>query len=226
MEEKRSQWNNRQTVLRELLSKPARFKEAIDLCLLQHSLVHEARMSGTDDRTFEDDIWEDLDDNMFRTAANSKGRTIAYGIWHSTRIQDITMNILVADKEQIINKDCWLDRINSTITDTGNAMTAEQILDFSRGINMRELREYRMAVGRNTRELIMSFMPEDLKRKVKKEGLQRVIAEKAVLDVKGANWLIDFWGRKNVAGILLMPVTRHLMVHINESLSAKKRGIK
>jgi len=53
--------------------------------------------------------------------------------------------------------------------------------------------------------------------------LQRILDEGAVLNVDGAKWLIDFWGRKNVAGILLMPVTRHNLVHINESMNIKKK---
>lgn len=31
--------------------------------------------------------------------------------------------------------------------------------------------------------------------------------------------------KKTVAGILLMPATRHYFVHINESMEAKKRGL-
>jgi hypothetical protein len=54
--------------------------------------------------------------------------------------------------------------------------------------------------------------------------LKRIIDEGAVLDVEASNWLIDFWGRKNVAGILLMPATRHHVVHLNESFSAKKKS--
>ena len=64
-----------------------------------------------------------------------------------------------------------------------------------------------------------------MKRKFDKEKLQMIIDEGAVLDVEASNWLIDFWGRKNVAGIILMPATRHNMVHINESLSAKRKSI-
>lgn len=54
--------------------------------------------------------------------------------------------------------------------------------------------------------------------------MQRILDEGAVRNVEAANWLIDFWGKKNVAGILLMPITRHHVVHINESMSAKKKG--
>ncbi|WP_242878618.1 hypothetical protein [Clostridium beijerinckii] len=50
--------------------------------------------------------------------------------------------------------------------------------------------------------------------------------EEAVSRDESAIWLIDFWGRKDVSGILLMPVTRHHVVHINESLKAKKKRVK
>ena len=55
------------------------------------------------------------------------------------------------------------------------------------------------------------------------DRLQRILYEGGVLNVEGANWLIDFWSRKNVAGILLMPVTRHQIVHINESIQLKQK---
>jgi len=80
-----------------------------------------------------------------------------------------------------------------------------------------------MAVGRKTREIIIEFRPEDLKRKMEPARLQRIMDEGAVVDDERASWLIDFWGRKNVAGILLMPVTRHHIVHLNESMSARRK---
>ena len=29
-------------------------------------------------------------------------------------------------------------------------------------------------------------------------------------------WLLDFWAKKDIAGILLMPPTRHVMLHLND----------
>lgn len=187
-------------------------------------MVHSSELSQANQATFEDELWEGLDETVFRTATGVKNRTIAYGMWHSSRIEDITMNILVADGAQVIDSDNWIKRINSRIKDTGNAMGAEEILEFSSDIDMRELRNYRAAVGRRTRELIQGLGYADLKRKMDPRGLQRILDEGAVLDVEGARWLIDFWGRKDVSGILLMPVTRHHIVHINESMTAKKRS--
>lgn len=43
---------------------------------------------------------------------------------------------------------------------------------------------------------------------------------------ENALWLIDFWRKKTISGILLFTTTRHHLVHINESMEAKKRGLK
>lgn len=226
MDDRKSLWNEKQTYLREILLKPDKFDEAIEICLEQHSMVHSSEMSGTNIGTFEDELWEELDDTTFRTAVGVKGRTVAYGMWHSTRIEDITMNILVAGGSQIIDSDNWLARINSNIYDTGNAMNAGEILEFSKNISMQELRNYRIAVGRRTRDIIQSFAPGDLKRKFDAATLEKIFDIGAVSRHKAASWLVEFWGRKNVAGILLMPATRHHVVHINESSIAKGKANK
>lgn len=226
MDSRKSFWNEQQTHLREILLKTDRFDEAVKICLEQHSMVHSSEMSGTNAETFEDELWKDLDEATFRTAVGVKGRTVAYGMWHSTRIEDITMNILVAGSNQVIDSDNWLVRVNSSIYDTGNAMNAGEILQFSNNINMQEVRNYRITVGRRTREIIQGFKPTELKRKFDDKALKKIFEIGAVSKHEAASWLVDFWGKKNVAGILLMPVTRHNVVHINESLGAKSKADK
>jgi len=217
-------WNDDIKELRKIILKPDKIQESKSLALSLHSMVHLSIMSGVDKKTFEDELWEGLDENTFRTSQNQKGRTIAYGIWHCTRIEDITMNLLVAGDKQIFNRENWQEKINSNITDTGNAMTEDDIMEFSKNINMEELKNYRIEVGRRTRDIVENLSTEDMKRNFDKHRLQRILDERAVLDVKASNWLIDFWGRKNVAGIILMPMMRHQVIHINESLSAKKKS--
>lgn len=217
-------WNDDIKELRKVILKPDKIQDSKSLALSLHSMVHLSIMSGVDKKTFEDELWEGLDENTFRTSQNQKGRTIAYGIWHCTRIEDITMNLLVAGDKQIFNRGNWQEKINSNITDTGNAMLEDDIMEFSKNINMEELKNYRIEVGRRTRDIVENLSTEDMKRNFDKHRLQRILDERAVLDVKASNWLIDFWGRKNVAGIILMPMTRHQVIHINESLSAKKKS--
>ena len=51
--------------------------------------------------------------------------------------------------------------------------------------------------------------------------LQRLVDEGAV--VEAASDLIAYWGRRNIAGLLLMPATRHNFVHLNEAFRLKQR---
>jgi hypothetical protein len=105
--------------------------------------------------------------------------------------------------------------------DTGNAMNLEEITAFSNRIAIPALRAYRLAVGRRTREIAKSLEPEQVKCRVNPGRLQRVRDEGAVLESE--QWLLDYWGELAIAGLLLMPPTRHNIVHLNEALRIKQK---
>ncbi len=215
-------WGNNLKELRSIIGKEHFIDEAKTLALDLHAMVYTSDMSGTNQRTFEDELWDNLDEDAARKGVNVKGRTVLYGIWHATRIEDITMNLLVSGTDQIFEKGDWAEKINAPIRHTGNSLDKEEIARFSALVDIKELQAYRMAVGRNTESLIHDLKPGEMKRAIYKANLQRILDEDAVDDVPSANWLIDFWSRKDVAGIILMPCLRHQLVHLNESMEAKK----
>jgi hypothetical protein len=106
------------------------------------------------------------------------------------------------------------------VRDTGNTMDTEGVVDLSNKIDIAALRAYRVAVGRGTREIVKQIQPHELKNKVDPARLQRVREEGAVDEE--ASWLIAYWSKRNIAGFLLMPATRHNLVHLNESLRLKE----
>jgi hypothetical protein len=133
----------------------------------------------------------------------------------------VAMNILVATNPQILDGNNWLERMKISVRNTGNAMDEAGVAKLSARINIEALRSYRLAVGRRTREIVRQLQPEDLKQKVDPSRLQQVMDEGAV--VEAAQGLIDYWGRRNIAGLLLMPATRHNFIHLNEALRIKHR---
>lgn len=214
-------WNPLQAKLKELITKKDRFNEMKELLLGMHSLLHTSEIYQRVSPSMMDEIWVDLNEKAFRTMPTVKDDTIAWNIWHITRIEDLTANLLIQKGKQILDAD-WLKKLNTGVTDTGNAMNDEEIIQFSNEINREGLYQYRNEVGRRTKAMIEQLKPEDLKRKADQEGLDRIISEGGVTQDPGSIWLVDFWGRKNVAGIILMPITRHQCVHINDSLRLKK----
>jgi len=138
-------------------------------------MVHASSVSDSKIKTFEDEVWEDLTEKVARAALNKKKRTVLYGMWHSARIEDMTMNLLIAEKEQIIDCEGWKDKLSATIYGTGNALNAEQILTFSQEISIENLKGYRNAVAKQTRAIVRSLAFADSKKKVSQEGLKRIL---------------------------------------------------
>ncbi len=213
-------WNPRQARLKEIILKPERLNEARELLLQMHRMVHASGVYNTSTPTYMDEITLNLSEQAFRTMPTIKDATIAWDIWHITRIEDLTANILIADSEPILN-DNWLKMLGTKVRDTGNAMTDEEIIAFSRAVRMDALFDYRNAVGHKTREILQALSAADLKRRMRKDQLDRIAAEGGVLNHPQSAWLLDFWGRKTVAGLCLMPITRHQVVHLSDCAKLK-----
>ncbi len=215
-------WNPKQARLKEIILKPELLNEAKELLLQMHSMVHTSGVYHTPAPTYMDEIELNLSEHAFRTMPTIKDATIAWDIWHITRIEDLTANILIADSEPVLC-DSRLKALGTEVRDTGNAMTDEQIIAFSRAVRMDALFDYRNAVGRKTREILQALSAADLKRRMRKEQLDRIAAEGGVLPHPESVWLLDFWGRKTVAGLCLMPITRHQIVHLNDCVKLKAK---
>jgi len=62
-----------------------------------------------------------------------------------------------------------------------------------------------------------------LNRRVSQPGIDRIRDESGVTYQKDSSWPLDYWGNKTVAGIQLMPITRHQVGHLNESMRLKNK---
>lgn len=214
-------WNPKQKELKERLAKKADFREAIAVCLELHALAHDSRISSIKESFF-DDLADGLGAECFRYRPEGTFASIAWNLWHITRIEDAVVNVLIAGGEQVLDRS-WIAKIGSPVTDTGNAMKDLDVDAFGAKVDMKGLFDYRRAVGKRTREILGRLAPDDLRRKADPSRLGRLVPEGVLLDDPESRWLADFWGKKTVSGLLAMPVTRHQIVHINDSLKLKAR---
>jgi hypothetical protein len=222
MNPERKLWNQQQQRLRRALTRPDDHEQAFELFLSQHAMVHSAKMSESGLTSFEDEIWQDMSGEAIRRIPRSCDHSIAWIIWHIARIEDVTMNLLVAGSPQLFHQDHWPKWMAVAIHHTGNGMDEEGVANLSATIDVEALQAYRVAVGRRTREIVQRLRPEELKQKVEPARLEQVMVEGAV--VEAASALIDYWGKRTIAGLLLMPPTRHNFIHLNEALRAKGKS--
>ena len=221
MDPNRKLWNQQQQVLQRALSRLDDHQKAIELFLSQHAMLHSAKLVRSRLWSFEDEVWQDTTEEAIRCIPRGCDHSIAWCIWHLARIEDVTMNLLVAGSPQLLHRDDWLKRMGITARDTGNAMDKASVARLSTAIDIEALRAYRLAVGRRTREIVKRLLPEELKQKIDPARLQQVMAEGAL--VEAASGIADYWGKRTIAGLLLMPPTRHTFLHLNEALRVKQK---
>jgi hypothetical protein len=220
MEQNRKNWNENQARLRQLLSKPDQHQQAVALFLRQHAALHSRSISPNLEWSYEDEILDDLTDSGWRRIPASEEHSILWCIWHLARIEDVTMNILLAGTSQVLNEG-WYERMNVPLRDTGNLISPQSMQILNQKMDPAVLRGYRQAVGLRTRDLVSRLQPEAVKRKVDAARLGRILDEQA-LD-PAAQDVLAYWGGLTIAGLLLMPPTRHNLIHLNEAARIKSR---
>jgi len=214
-------WNEKQKNLSIFLQNQKTFKKGINLLLEMHSLLHDKKVCKINSKTFYDDLWENMKDETCRIISN-KETSILWNIWHITRVEDIISNIIIGRKETIFNKEIQT-KLNIKIKDTGNAMIFSEIESFNKSINIKELKDYRVKVGKSTQKIIKVIEFSDIKRKVVKKELEKIKQNNGVIDNPKSIWLLDFWGKKNILGLINMPITRHQIVHLNDCFKIKQK---
>jgi hypothetical protein len=212
----------RQTGLRRVMTSSKKHAEAMQMFTRQHAMLHSMKMAGTEPWSYEDAILDDMTEEQVRRIPPKGEHSVAWCIWHIARIEDVAMNLLVVGDAQIFQQDGWRERLGiARRQDTGNAMDLGDVAVLSNAVDIEALRAYRLAVGRGTRQIVKALGPEELKKKVDPARLRRVMDEGAL--VEAAVGIRDYWGKRDIAGLLLMPASRHLLVHLNEALEIKRR---
>jgi len=81
-----------------------------------------------------DGLIGDMLPQEFRIMPSVKDDTIAWALWHISRIEDMTMSILVGCTDELFDLH-WKEKMGATISDTGNALTDEEVMQLSKALN-------------------------------------------------------------------------------------------
>jgi hypothetical protein len=221
----RKHWNDQQQVLRRLLMKDKNYPEALPIFLDQHGMVHSAGLQVGVQWSLQDEVLDGLAEDQMRAIPKGSSHSIAWMLWHIARIEDVTMNLLLAGSPQVFHSQNWPGQLGVAYVGVGNELSVDEDIALGNAIHVKALLAYRLAVGRRTRELIQAIDPDKLWEFPTPEGLRRIVEEGAVGGE--AVWLLGYWGGHPNANLLLMPATRHCFVHLNEAqrMSPKLRRL-
>lgn len=201
-----------------------------ELTLEVHAMVHPAEISGRSEKTIADYVLdymmqgnqnvivprEDYDVDLHY--AGTRNVPMCWQFWHTYRIEDLVSNILMVNQNQIFNKE-WQRKIGASITDTGNALELDEAAAFGKGIHAEALRDYMIAVGKNTRSILQELTLEEIGSMVPEVWVMRILEEGGVTTDFRSVWLLVFWGRLTRGGMILTPMTDHHMMHLPPCLN-------
>ncbi len=210
----RNEWNSIFRKLQSLVKNPGlNLSAIIELSKDLHGYLHESAEPGKS-ITLEDELWQM--DGDFTGFSEKKLYSAAWHIWHSARIEDITCSHFICRTEELIDEQEFFKRLNIHFRHTGNSLGFAEMQEFNDRIDLRELRNYRKEAGKRTQKTLELLTAEKLQEKISPDSLSEIRKNGSIADTEA--WLPDYWGKKDISGIILMPLTRHLLVHLNSAM--------
>lgn len=212
------EWSEKNKKMQSLIGKEATFREGIGVLFeLRSDLFKEITEIVN---TYPEEAFSQM---PFAKAEGYHSKTLAYSMWHIFRIEDIVAHTLIDKDSQVLFTDGWLERTKSPIITTGNELKGTEIADFSKSLDVKAVYEYCKAVMNSTNEVLKGLEYKDLKRKFTDEDKKRVADSNSVSTDEEAVWLIDYWCKKDIGGLIKMPFSRHWIMHIEAMCRIKNK---
>lgn len=212
------EWSELNKVLQTQLKKEGTYQDGIGTLFDLRGQLMKVLLS------FEKELKrEDFNAIPFINAKGYHCKTIAYSMWHVFRIEDIVAHSLICGDAQVFFSGDYQKRIGAPIITTGNELAGQQIADFSKELNIKELYSYITEVKESTEKMLRDLSYQDLQKRISEEQKEYLKSLDVVSTDENAIWLIDYWCKKDVRGLIQMPFSRHWIMHIEACLRIKNK---
>ena len=120
----------------------------------EHRTVHRSSTPGTGGRTVLDRLLDGITDEQIQEMPVGAANSIAWLLFHTTRVEDVIFNVLIAGNSQVFDQDDWQNRTAIERRDIGTGMNEGEVASLSANVNVQNLLNYRDAVGKKTVEIV------------------------------------------------------------------------
>ncbi len=189
--------------------------DARQLFLIEHARLHAiGSPAGPRGFSLQESVLRGLDQDQLRVAPPGMN-SIAWILWHMSRIEDAAANLLASDGEQVLTAGGWGARLGAAEQHVGTGMDDAEVGAFSSAVEIGALLAYREAVAVGTRAVVASLSPEDWDAMIPDARVDRAVA--AGTAGPHSRGLVEFWRGRTVGWLLSWMALGHAYQHLGEA---------
>lgn len=141
-----------------------------------------------------DGIWNGVPHDAMRRRPHPQVNSIAWNLWHLTRVEDATFNRFLTDSEQVLDAGDWPARLNLLWRHNGSEMSFAEVDELGRRIDLDALRAYAAAVEACTRQVAAGLDRIDLDAVPDEAHLRRVLFDEGLAHPRAGGLLQNYLG--------------------------------
>jgi len=139
-------------------------------------------------------LWETVPYDLMRQRPHPRVNSIAWNLWHLTRVEDAGLNRFIIDRPQVLDEGEWLQRMNVPWRHNGSEMNFDEVDDLNQRIDLQALREYSSAVQARTREIVSQLSHDDLDPVMEEPRLRTILFDEGLAHPRAAGLLENYLG--------------------------------
>jgi len=139
-------------------------------------------------------LWETVPYDLMRQRPHPRVNSIAWNLWHLTRVEDAGLNRFIIDRPQVLDEGEWLQRMNVPWRHNGSEMNFDEVDDLNQRIDLQALREYSSAVQARTREIVSQLSHDDLDPVMEEPRLRTILFDEGLAHPRATGLLENYLG--------------------------------
>ena len=160
-------------------------------------------------------VWQAVPDALMRQRPHARVNSIAWNLWHLTRVEDSALNRFVVDRTQVFDDGAWGQRMNVPWRHSGGEMTFAEVDELNQRIDLAALHAYSNAVQARTREIIGQLDFDQLDAVMEVERLRVILFDEGFAHPKATGLLENYTGWSKGKCLMNLGLT-HPFQHVGE----------
>lgn len=183
------------------------------LLLNQHAMIHSMAVAKADATQLGEGVWIRLSEPQLRQQLPGHN-SVAWILWHLARWEDAQVNCLIRGLPEVLDRP-WLERLGIDTRDAGTGASDEEVSALSNRIDLAALKDYRDAVGLETRSWLQQGDLQVLD--VIVDISARLAEAPPFFDPERAAWVVMPRDGRTGASLFIWPVLGHAFSHLGDA---------